>query len=228
MKKFCITWTLTAALLFIISVPGFAVDLQPAGIGAAGAGGVSNIIKYTPNMNLKSLAGRPDSDFVEFSNGKRISLGKLRSLEAAQQKMLAAVPGRRLPAALKVKAAATGTIVRNAADLNAALQRPDSETVQFPSGKTATVGQMKYVQPLVEKKLGKKLTSMSQGPGTEIIKISNATTQSDWKIIFQKPDSTVLESPNGKHITVADLKQAMAKRTKPRTRKITRNVLALN
>jgi len=208
MRKFRIIWTLTATLLLIISVPGFALDLQPAAIGAAGAGAGSNIIKYTPNTTLKSLAGRPDSDLVEFSNGRRISVGRLRSLEAAQQKMLASVPGRRLPAALKVKATTTGTMVRNSADLNAALQRSDSETVQFPSGRLATVGQMKFVQPLVEKKLGKKLT---QVPSAEIIKISNATTLSDWKIIFQKPDSTVLESPNGKRITVGDLKQAMAK-----------------
>jgi hypothetical protein len=219
MKKFCITWILTATLLLIISIPGFALDIQPVENSVVKAGAIANIIKYTPNMTVKALAGRLDSDLVEFSSGRRISVGMLRSLEAAQQKMLESVPGRRLPVALKVKPAATGTIVRTSADINAALQRPDSDTVQFPSGRLATVGQMKFVQPLVEKKLGKKLSMLPQGPnlsgpGIEIIKISNATTQSNWKIIFQKPDSTVIESPNGKRITVGDLKQAMAKSTK--------------
>jgi len=138
-------------------------------------------------------------------------LGDVRRLTATAQKMRSAAPGSRLPAALKMKPAATGIRVNNAADLAAALKRSDNETVQLPSGRLATVGQIKLVQPLVEKRLGRKLTAVPSRPNLAgpAIKISKSTTKDEWKGIFQKPDSTVLESPNGTRITVGELKQAL-------------------
>jgi len=169
------------------------------------------ILKYTPNLRTTDLAGRPDTDFLELSNGHRMRLGDVRRLTATAQKMRSAAPGSRLPAALKMKPAATGIRVNNAADLAAALKRSDNETVQLPSGRLATVGQIKLVQPLVEKRLGRKLTAVPSRPNLAgpAIKISKSTTKDELKGIFQKPDSTVLESPNGTRITVGELKQAL-------------------
>ena len=202
-------------LLFVIPKPVFAVDNQTAQSSKAGMAAVasSNIIKYNSTITTQSLAGRPDSDFVEFSNGRRLKVGDIRRLRTAQQKMMAAKPGRRLPAALKVKPASTGRPLHTQADIAAALKRPDSETVQLPSGRLVTVGQIKFVQPLVEKRLGRSLTQIGQsnleGPA---IKITKTTTKSEWINILRMPDSTVLESPNGKRITLGKLKQEMTQR----------------
>lgn len=204
-------------LLFIVPGPGFALDNQTAQGSKAGTAAAANpnIIKYNPTVTAQSLAGRPDSDFVEFSNGRRMRVGDIRRLQAAQQKMMAAKPGSSLPAALKAKPASTGRRINTPADIAAALKRPDSETVQLPSGRLVTVGQIKFVQPLVEKRLGHSLTQAGQsnleGPA---IKITKTTTKSEWVTILRMPDSTVLESPNGKRITVGKLKQEMTQRRK--------------
>jgi hypothetical protein len=215
MKSF---YVIPMILLLLVPTPGFALDKQPSQSSAVGPAAVAtpNIIKYNSKITAPSLAGRPDSDFVEFSNGRRLSMGDIRRLQAAQQKMRAAKPGSRLPAALKVKPAVTGKRLNTSADIATALKRPDNETVRLPSGRLVTMGQIKFVQPLVEKRLGRSLATLPKekdlsGPA---IKITKTTTKSEWMTIFQKPDNTVLESPNGKRVTVGRLKQEMIQRSK--------------
>ena len=113
-----------------------------------------------------------------------------------------------------------GTRVNNAADLAAALKHSDNESVQLPSGRLATVGQIKRLQPMVEKQLGRKLTSIPQRPNLEgpAIKISKNISKEEWKGIFQKPDNTVLESPSGKRITVGELKKTLSAKNKKRVK----------
>lgn len=174
----------------------------------------SAVLKHTPNMRMTDLAGRPDTDQVEFSGGGRMSVGTIRRLEAAAQKLR--TPGvYRIPAAVRTKPAATGTRLNNAADLAEALKRPDNETVQLPSGQRATVGQIKFVQPEVERQLGRKLTAIPSRPNLagSTLKVTRNTTEDEWKNILQKPDSTVIESPHGTRITVGELKQFL--RTTP-------------
>ncbi|MBS3917826.1 MAG: hypothetical protein KG012_02955 [Deltaproteobacteria bacterium] len=174
----------------------------------------SAVVKHTPNMRMTDLAGRPDADEVEFPGGERVSVRTMRRLETVAPKLRA--PGvYRMPPTLQTKPAATGTRINNATDLAAALKRSDNQTVQLPSGRLATVGQIKFVQPQVEKNLGRSLSAVTQRPSLSgtAIKISQNTTEEEWKSILQKPDNTVLESPNGTRITVGELKQAF--RTTP-------------
>jgi hypothetical protein len=199
-QRFFLTGTAVVALFLLM-------------IGAALA--EPSIVKYTPNMTVKSLAGRPDTDLVELKNGHRVSAGDLRRLDAAAQKMRAPKVDR-MPAVLKVKPAATGIKINNAADLAAALKLTDNATVQLPSGRFATVGQIKLVQPLVEKRIGHSLTMVVQRPNLSgpSIKITKGTTRAQWESILKRPDNTVLESPSGKRITVGEAKQYLAKNLK--------------
>lgn len=203
--------TRSSLSVFFAGLIGFSFAIS----GAADA--EPGVVKHTPNMRMTDLAGRADTDQVEFSSGRRMSLGDLRRLTSTAQKMRAAAPGSRLPAAFKVKPAATGTRINNAADLAAALKRSDNETVQLPSGRLATVGQIKLLQPLVEKQLGRKLTAVPLRPNLAgpAVKVSKSTTKDEWKGILQKPDSTVIESPNGTRISVGELKQALSQGRKP-------------
>jgi hypothetical protein len=100
---------------FVMGTAAIAVFLLMIGAALAEPG----IVKYTPNMTVKSLAGRLDTDLVELKNGRRVSVGDLRRLDAAAQKMRAPKVDL-MPAVLKVKPAATGIKINNAADLAAA------------------------------------------------------------------------------------------------------------
>jgi hypothetical protein len=176
---------------------------QGSGAPSAPVAPHARVLTHTPSMRLADLAGRPDTDQVEFGGGRRVSVGALRRLATAAPKLRA--PGSyRPPAALRTGPAGSGTRVDTAADLTAALKRADRETVRLPSGRLATVGQIKFVLPKVPGQLARPSLA------SPAIKVGRGATASDWKGILHKPDSTVLESPNGTRITVGELKQALA------------------
>lgn len=166
-------------------------------------------IKFTPGMTVQSLAGRSDKDRVILQSGKIVTVGTMRQLDAVAQRMRAARRPGMSP--LAVKPAATGIRINNQSDLIAALAtRSDNDTVQFASGRRATVGQIKLIQPYVEKRLGYKLDSPPQranlaGPALKIK--AGQTDRAFWKKTLDQPNSTILESPNGKRVTVGEVKQ---------------------
>jgi hypothetical protein len=167
------------------------------------------VLKFARTASPDFLAGRPDASLVELQDGRRLKVGDIRRLTALTRKARAAAPGSRMPQALKLKPAAKGTPLHTAADIAAALERPDGETVQLPSGKTMTVGLLKLVREDVERRLGRSLTAGTGRPdlsGTAV----RVAAGTDWKNILGRPDGTVLESPRGKRITVGELKQALA------------------
>lgn len=173
----------------------------------------TNIVRYMPGMTMQSLANRPNTDLVELKNGHHVTVGDVRRLDAIMQR-LRAPRADKTPAAFKLKPAPTGIPIRNRADLATALSnRHDSDTVQLPSGRRVTIGLIKEAQPLVQQRLGYKLTDLLQQPNLSgpSIKISKTTPKSDWQNIAKKPDSAVLELPDGKRFTVGQLRQVAAK-----------------
>ncbi len=200
---------LAAGLIFVGALTTASIFTAVTNDATAAQATGDRIVKYTPNMHITDLAGRPDTDFVELSSGRRVRVSDLRRLESIAGKLRTAKGN--LPMALKAKPADSGTRINNAADLSAALKRSDNETVQLPSGRFATVGQIKLVLPRVEQQIGHPLSTAPKRPNLSgpTIKVSNGTTKDEWMGIFQKQDSTVLESPNGTRITVGELKQAL-------------------
>src|SRR5262245_859143 len=169
-----------------------------------------NVMKFSPNLNRSAVLARPDTDVVEFSDGKRMRVGELRKLDAAAQRMRAAKPKRALPPGLKTPPAATGRLVENRADLAAAVRRSGNETLQLPSGRLVTADQLRFVQPEVEKRLGHKLSDAAPRPRRDgpALKVN---AQTDWREILKQPDSTILESQSGKRVTVGEVRQTLAK-----------------
>jgi hypothetical protein len=207
------------ALGFAIALAGVAADFSAAQDAQKTAAADPRVLKLDPTVSRSAVLARPDSDVVEFSDGRRMRVGELRRLEA-WGKRARSTAGHQLPAALRAKPAPTGRQVDNAAGLVEALKRPDSETVRLPSGRLATLGQIKFVMPKVEESLGRPLSAASKRPNLSgpALKV---TAQSDWKEILQRPNNTVLEAPDGQRITVGELKQALQTTTSTsRTRAI--------
>ncbi len=64
----------------------------------------------------------------------------------------------------------------------------------------------------VEKKLGHSLADTGHAPNLAgpVLNVTRTTTKEEFIAIFRdKPDDTVLQAPNGKRITVRDLKEGM-------------------
>lgn len=166
----------------------------------------SNVVKFTPGLQLNALANRPDTDLVQFGNGRTMRLGDLRRLEQLRPRLRAG-GSPKIPRQLQHKPASTGVPVRDGGDLAAALKRPDSDTVVLPSGRRATVGQIRFLQPMLEKKLGRSLTAAGSG---KTVQVSKNTSRQQWQAIRNMPGDTVLVSPSGKRITVEALREYLA------------------
>ena len=217
--------TLTATLLLSLCVSGFSAETQLSG-NISG----SNIVQYKPGLKTSNLTALPNTALIELPNGRRVSVGTIRNLENAAKIMRTARISR-TPATLKYLPDRNNIAmqVRTTSDLNAALKLPDNATVKLPSGKLATAGQIKFIQPLIEKRLGRPIAAIPQRPDLSgpAIKIpdnmSKSMTKSEqqkfWEGVLQKPDNTVLESPHGKRITIAEMKKELAQNNKPTTSK---------
>jgi len=183
---------------------------------AAGAA-APNVIKFSPTKSATDLGGRADTDLIELSDGRRMKMGDIRRLTALAHRMRA-LQGSRMSPALKMQPAATGTPIRSASELTDALKRlHDTDTVQLPSGRLATVAQVKFVQAFVERQSGRRFDSLPQRPSLTgpAIQVPARVTKAQWREILQRPDSTVIESPGGARMTVGELKKALAADTRP-------------
>ncbi len=169
------------------------------------ASGTTRVIPFAQARKPGVLRSLAPNDEIELSNGVRLRVSELRKLSSKAGEMHAHARSR-MPKALRLKPATTGRQVRNAGDLEQAIkQANDSETLVLPSGRHVTVGLVRMVQPQVEKRLGRKLSSLPIRSGP-LLKV---TEHSDWKEILQKSDNTVLQTPGGTRITVGELKQAL-------------------
>lgn len=92
------------------------------------------------------------------------------------------------------------------------MTKPDNNTVQFPSGRVATVAMIKYIQPLIKKRLGKTISTLNNFSKYQgnTIKITPNRDKKYWQNILSKPDDTILEIPSGKRFTVGDLKKIIS------------------
>jgi hypothetical protein len=194
--------TLCAFALAAFARPDRAAEAPPPAEG--------HVIHYAPTLSAAALRGRPDGDVVEFANGRQVRLGDLRRLTAFAGRLRTA-PMRPLPAALSTRPAAGGTRINDANQLAAALARPDSDTLELPSGRRLTVAQLKFLQPQIEKEIGRRLDA--RAPARAAIEVDART---DWKRILQMPDDTLLEAPDGTRVSVADIKRALREPALPR------------
>lgn len=206
--------TCLGLLFTMISSPALALEpptTQPASQYAAPGHLQPTIIKFNRNLPANALQGRPDTDLVELSSGKRMKIGDIRRITAIANKNRITAPKSLEPRAVKLRPAATGGIaLRSRADLNTALQqRADSETVVLPSGRRTTVAMLKMVQPQVEERRRQLRPATMQRPNLSGPAM-RVTADSDWVAILKQPDSTILESTRGKRITVGELKQSLA------------------
>ncbi len=205
-------------LLLVVLAAGISSAQAKPQMKTSSAAASNVVLKHTPGMTVQSLAGRSDQDLIELPGGRRVTVGYMRSLQALSQAMRtprAKNPNfvrlrQQGPQAFQVKPAASGTRITGAGGLAAALKSlPDKDTVQLPNGRLATMEQIRLVQPLVEKKLGRRIDVAPMRPALSgpAIKVSSQTSKEEWKKILQGPENRILEAPNGQRLTVYELNQ---------------------
>jgi len=167
------------------------------------------VMMLTPSTPRSKLAGLKNNDVVELQNGRRLKVGTLRKFSSLARKLKAArATYPAMPAAVKKQPASTGLKITRMAELSKSLEKSADTTIQFPSGRSYTVTQLRFLRPFLEVELGKKMNqswAQSRYQG-KAIQLKNRTDDNYWKSILTQPEETVLETPQGGRFTVGELK----------------------
>jgi hypothetical protein len=185
-------------------------------------------VKLTPALTQQQLAGLPDTQMIQLSNGRSIRLGDVRRLRARMEALHNPVDST--PAAFKLKPAATGRLIASTADLASALRTMhDADTLRLPSGRLVTVAQIKLLQPIIEQRLGMRLDQVPKpanlsGPAIKLAaNMSKAEFQK--RLPHQPADDAILESPHGLRATAGQVRQYLAATSVPPVKGASRTVV---
>ncbi len=170
-------------------------------------------------QSLKSLAAAPAGTRISLPNGKIVQsqdLGKIQNIYAKLSVNRTITPIPR-----QVKNAQAQAVVGQGITLAEAMKRPANDVIQVGSHKY-TAEQLRQIDALLKasprdprgllERAGSGAAAGRAGTTPTIptgprLKLQRGTSINE---MLAKPDNTVLESPSGKIITVAQLKQYMA------------------
>lgn len=172
------------------------------------------IFQLSPRVSVTTLAHIKNTDFVRLPSGRIIQMKHIRDA-AKLSKRLHNIRNKKksLPASLRLKPAATGIPVKSISELVTVLETAkDGDTIQLPSGRLVTAAQLRFIQPELEKQLGKKLSRFKpKNKKKNVVKIIASTDKRYWENILKKPDDTVLETEDGSFFTVGELKKTLSR-----------------
>ncbi|MGA7991889.1 MAG: hypothetical protein WCC53_10690 [Thermoanaerobaculia bacterium] len=171
-----------------IGASGRALAADPTPAARAVAPGV---VRIGPNTRSADIAALPPSQVLEFSSGKRLTVADVRSL-APLAARLRSMTGRGV-----LRQPLTGPTLRvtRQTERRQLETAPDATVLVAPDGRKITAGQFKAVLPHLQ------ASSVRQAP---IVKVARGTPLSE---LLKRPDTDVLESPGGKHVTVGELRR---------------------
>lgn len=185
------------------SFPVFAIEQIPMA-------NVGKVIQLTNKTKMADIRALPDDAMISTANGKLIPAKNFKNMADAISKIRQAGfnPTPRADLQFSRTQAAPSLQLKKGVDLKEVAKRPDSDVLQLPDGKKLTVGDLKKLSVLNQKLNGKSLLDMQtrpQRPGREGVAIK-IRSKDDIQKLTGKADSTLLESPSGKKITLGELR----------------------
>ncbi len=174
----------------------------------------SPLIIAKPGQSLKTLAAAPKDSRVTLVGGQTASVAMLGKIEQLQIKLRTNRVVKPVPLSLP-NVVAQGVVGQNNLTINEALKRPANEVIQISTHKY-TAENLRQMDALLKanprdprgiaERMGRpSATASTAGP---ILKVTRGQSLQQ---LLNKPDNTVLESSNGKKVTVAQIKQYLAK-----------------
>lgn len=170
------------------------------------------IIKLAPGQSLMTMeSGLKDDQVIETASGTRMTVGRVRAMQAAlthaRQKAPAPAGFALLP--LSKASPVSLTVGETSAQL---LARPATQVVRFDSGRTASVAQLQAMVPYIQQHYGINLNNPSPGTRPPLtgpaIKINSVDDLK--KLPANAPASTILESPSGTRVTLGEVRGTLA------------------
>ncbi len=176
----------------------------------------SELFEMTKKTKLNDIRSLPDQTMVRTSSGRMVRAANFKALaDAIKSARSASGTSKVRNISFSKTQSAPQLQIVNGTNLNAIKNRNSSDVMQLPNGLKMTVADFKKLDEIAKIQTGKSLTERQPSvPSTSgpTIKIKSAK---DVQALASKPDSTVLEGPLGKRITLGELRAYAQKNNKP-------------
>lgn len=193
-------------LLLSLAVPVFAADAVPPAVSG-------NAVQMTKQTSINQIRALPDNTILRMPSGRVMTAKRFKTLaDAITQARKVGPAGTPDPKfAFSRTQSAPQLQLKPGVNLREVAKRPDSDVLQLPDGRKLTVGDLKKLSALQQRRTGKSLldAQASARPSREGPAI-RVDSREDLGKLGDKPDSTVLETRTGKRITLGELR-ALAK-----------------
>ena len=171
--------------------------------------------QVSAKTKFSQIQALPDSTMVKMPDGNEARAGNLKAL-AKFIKMAKAQKGSVKPTAQFAKPQGMAQLqISKGANFHMLMQRKDSDVLQLPSGRKLTVGDYKKIDQFAKMMTGRGITERQAAPPSTSGPAIKIKSKSDFDALKDKPDSTVLEGPLGKRITLGELRAYAKKNNKP-------------
>lgn len=200
----------------IVSVLTLLVSPMALAIDKVAAPALTNEqFEVTKKTKLSEIRALPDNKPVRMTNGRVIPAKNLKAfadmLKSAKTK---SAPVRATEKFSPAQGAAQIQLTKGS-NLHLLKTRSNSEVIQLPSGRKMTVGDFKKMDQIAIAMTGQSITSRQTAPPTGSGTPIKIKSKKDFETFSGKPDSTILESPSGKKITLGELRAYAKKNNKP-------------
>lgn len=171
--------------------------------------------EVTKTTKMSQIRALPDNKLVRMKNGRVIPAKNLKAFADMLKNLNTKSAPVRASEKFSTAQGAAQIQLTKGSNLHLLQGRNNSEVIQLPSGRKLTVGDFKKLDQVAVAMTGKSITSrqaaLPKGSGTPI----KIKSKKDFETFADKPDSTILESPSGKKITLGELRAYAKKNNKP-------------
>lgn len=201
LRNLCISSLVSA--IIAMACPALAADNAPLAVSG-------NSVQITKQTSMNQIRALPDHAQIRTPNGRVMSAQRFKTLAdaiAAARKISPA--GKPHPQFAFSRTQANAQVqLKPGVNLKEIAKRPDNDVLQLPDGRKITVGDLKKLSVIQQKRTGQSLLDVkpaAQRPSREgpAIKVNS---KAELNKLADKPDSTILESRTGKRITLGELR----------------------
>ena len=179
-------------------------------------------IKFAPGLTtLAQLRTLPPNTMIELSNGQKVKAGQFTRTTDALTGLAAKKANLKRMDFVFTRPTAVAQLKLNASNLSAARSMAPNTVLELPNGLKLTTAELKKLDVLdsrtnIRQMLGGNAPAAggaSRYAGMPAIQLK---TKADIEKLKGKPDSTIVEAPDGTRSTLAELKAALAEKFKAR------------
>jgi hypothetical protein len=191
-----------------------AIPNSPPNVGtSANLSSMANaqvVLRMNASTNISQLRSLNPTAVIETPTGKRVRAGDFLRLTDALKSNTLNKPLTRHDMTMARPTGAAQLKIGPATNLrNLATQQPNT-TIELPGGIKMRAGDLTKLDEFSKRRLGKSIFDQPARPHANALNVTKLTKKGDLAALKGRPDSTVVEIPNGARATLGELRALAA------------------